>query len=314
MVTMANVLAKVRFPRVVRFGFAAALGVLLACSSAAADEPSGKLSFLVAGDILGYVGPAPAGKVYFDGACQSMVETGGGAFLISPGDIAPPGPIRGAIDQYLGSNFVWYPVLGNHELDKPANLAWLQQWAARGIPHRVRPGPPGAENTMYSFDWGNSHCVVLNEYYDGRPVPVRKDDVTEATLNWLADDLAASRKGFMWVFGHKPIESLPDMDSGRLRHGKESVSTIPEHLEAFLSLLRKYKVRAYICGHTHDCSVARIKGIWQLDSGHARGGGDTGAPSTYLRVSGEATRAWADVYRADPTGHNYRLRQTVELD
>jgi hypothetical protein len=130
----------------------------------------------------------------------------------------------------------------------------------------------------------------------------------------LEQDLAATRKPLIWVIGHVPIKSLPDMDTGRKRHESESLSKDPERLERFLQLLKQYRVRAYICGHTHDASVAKVKGVWQADSGHARGAGDKGAPSTFLkfRVAGE--RAWVDVYRGDGDGLNYKLRKTVELD
>jgi hypothetical protein len=87
----------------------------------------------------------------------------------------------------------------------------------------------------------------------------------------------------------------------------------PVRREKFAGLLKKYHVRGFLCGHTHGCSVQQVHGLWQADSGHARGAGDPGAPSTFLkiRVSGEQT--WVDIYRADPKGVSYKLRETVEL-
>ena len=66
-------------------------------------------------------------------------------------------------------------------------------------------------------------------------------------------------------------------------------------------------------GHTHNAR-RQGPGVWQADSGHARGAGDKGAPSTFLkfRISGEQT--WVDIYRGDPNGVTYQLRKTVELD
>jgi hypothetical protein len=196
-------------------------------------------------------------------------------------------------------------------------MRWLRNWASNGIPHLVRRGPPGAEYTTYSFDFGNSHFVMLNEYYDGTldTVNTNKQGLPDRALEWLEADLAATQQALIWVVGHKPIESLPDLDSGRRRHGGESVSMMAPRLEAFLGLLRKYKVRAYLCGHTHDTSIERVKGsVWQVDSGHARGGGDTGAPSTFVKIRVEGTQTAADIYRADPSGQNYKLRKTVELN
>ncbi len=167
---------------------------------------------------------------------------------------------------------------------------------------------------MYSFDYGNSHFVMLNQYFDGQSDRVPKGDLPQATLDWLEADLSATRQPFIWISGHKPIRSLPDMDTGRLRHAESTVSTNKTRFAEFVRILKEHHVRAYICGHTHDCSIAQVHGLWQIDSGHARGAGDTGAPSTFLKVRTAGTRAWVDVHRSDPTGQTYRLRQTLELD
>jgi predicted phosphodiesterase len=277
------------------------------------SSPAGSFSFAVAGDMRNFAGSPPAGKRYFDGACEALKTLGSGAFMLSPGDCDPPGPVRATIDRYLGTNYLWYPVAGNHETENARNMNWLRGWSRAGIPHLVRRGPPGAEDTTYSFDVGDCHFVMLNEYYDGRADTVRRDDLPEASLQWLEQDLAATHQGLIWVMGHKPIESIPDMDSGRLRHAKESVSTNPAHLARFVELLKRYRVRAYLCGHTHNASVVPVKGIWQVDSGHARGGGDTGAPSTFMKVCVSGNAAWVEVYRADVKGEHYRLRKTVKL-
>lgn len=278
------------------------------------DASTATLSFIAAGDMRGFVGPAPAGKRYFDGVCEAVKAVGPGAFMMSPGDCSPPAPIRSNMDQYLGTNYLWYPVAGNHDAEKADNMAWFRHWAEAGIPHLARRGPLGAETTTYSFDFGNCHFIALNEYYNGRSDAVGKGDVPDPALSWLKADLAATRQPLIWVFGHKPIESLPDMDNGKVSHQGESVTTNTARLDLFLNLLKEYHVRACICGHTHKTSVAKVKGVWQADSGHSRGGGDKTTPSTFLRFRVSSLRAWVDVYRADVNGENYTLRKTVELD
>lgn len=121
------------------------------------------------------------------------------------------------------------------------------------------------------------------------------------------------------MIGHQPIESLPDMDSGEhQRHPGESVSADPVRAAQFAALLKRFNVRAYICGHTHDTSVVKLaSGVWQCDSGHARGGGLTGStnsPSSFLKFRIVGDDAWVDIYRADPNGVDYQLRKTVSLD
>jgi hypothetical protein len=273
-----------------------------------------EFSFAVAGDMRSFVGRAPAGKKYFDGACEALKAIGAGALMLSPGDCDPLPTVRGALDRCIGSNYLWYPVVGNHDIEKPENLAWVRRWAGSGIPHLARRGPPGAETTTYSFDVGNSHFVALNNYFDGRSETNRADDLPAVTLDWLEQDLGATRQPFIWVYGHKPIKSVLDMDSGRVRHEKDSISTNTVHLARFMSILKGHRVRAYICGHTHNASVTKVDGVWQADSGHARGGGDPGAPSTFLKIRAIGERAWVDIHRADTNGLVYELRKSIELN
>jgi hypothetical protein len=282
-----------------------------ASTTAHGAETSARLSFFVAGDMRNFVTNAPEGKRYFDGACEAMKPIGG-QFLITPGDGDPPAPIRAAIDQHLGKDFPWYPVVGNHEYGQDANIEWLDHWARAGIPHVVRLGPAERELTMYSFDFGNSHFVAMDDYPDTKALS--KTDITDATFAWLEKDLAANRQPIVWVIGHTPIKSQPDMDGGRVRHEAQSISADPERVGRFVALLKKHHVRAYICGHTHNASVVQVDGVWQLDSGHARGGGDTGSASTFLNIRTEGTGAWVDIYRADINGLNYTKRKTVRLE
>ena len=280
----------------------------------AGEVSANDFSFIVAGDMRNFVGPAPAGKRYFDGLCEAAEKIGPGSFMISPGDCDPPAPVRATIDHYLGTNFLWYPVAGNHDAEKPESIAWMRHWAEAGIPHLVRRGPPGAELTTYSFDFGDCHFVMVNDYYDGHSDAIGKGDVPVAALAWLTNDLAATKQSLIFVAGHKPLKSFPDMDTHRSRHGEDSISANAAHREQFIEALRQYHVCAYICGHTHDCSIEKVEGVWQTDSGHARGAGDTGAPSTFLKFRISGSKGRVDVYRSDSVGIEYKLRETVELN
>ena len=253
-------------------------------------------SFVAAGDMRSYLHAKKPGERQFDGCCAAIKTAGAGEFMIVPGDADPMASVRAVIDENLGTNYLWYPVMGNHEIEASGNVQWAQQWAAH-IPGLVCGGPPGAERTTYSFDFGNSHFIALNEFYDGKSDAVTQADVCEAALKWLEQDLAATQKPLIWIFGHKPIKTFPDMDSGRIRHGEDSLTANPAHLERFLQLCNQYRVRAYICGHTHGCSVEKVRGVWQADSGHARGAGDAGAPSTFLKFNVVGEKASVDVYR-----------------
>ena len=111
----------------------------------------------------------------------------------------------------------------------------------------------------------------------------------------------------MFVFGHEPAYPQPDAETGRERHVGDSLDAYPARRDRFWDLLRAYDVRAYICGHTHNYSAVRIDGVWQLDTGHARGKGDRGAPSTFIVVRVDGDRALFQTYRDDMAGGPYSL-------
>jgi 3',5'-cyclic AMP phosphodiesterase CpdA len=210
-------------------------------------------------------------------------------------------------------------------VENAAVMPWVRDWLAADIPHVVRRGLPGTKLTIYSWDSGNSHFVAIDSYPWATPGTPGltgnkgKVDLTDAEFKWIEDDLAATHQPFLWVIGHQPIESLPDMDgSEHQRHPGDSVSADPVRAAQFVALLKKFHVRAYICGHTHNTSVVKLaSGVWQCDSGHARGGGLTGStnsPSSFLKFRLVGDEVSVDIYRADPNGADYQLRKTVSLD
>jgi hypothetical protein len=227
------------------------------------------------------------GASEFRGAVEAMRAAGTCAFMVSPGDIDPPGPVYDVVRSVLGSSCPWYPVIGNHEAETPEDVAWLQAFNAGGtsVPRVVNPGPAGCTETSYSFDWGPAHFVVIDEYYrDAGPIGTT-GDLSAAVLAWLDADLAATAQPLKVVFGHEPGWPQPDADPPhRLRHLGESLDRTPANRDAFWNVLVTRGVRAYVCGHTHDYSIIMMNGVWQVDVGHARGTADTGAPSTFLRM------------------------------
>lgn len=297
--------------------FGLTLILLGGCASPRADKAnasaSAPYSFAITCDMRQFTAPDHPGLRYFDGACAALREVGEGAFMVIPGDFDPPERTRATLDRFFGTNYPCYAVAGNHEAETEADMIWLRQWARNGIPGLVRSGPPGAETTMYSFEYGNSHFIAFNQYYDGTKDTELAEKAGQASLDWLAADLAATEQPLIWIIGHEPIVSQPDMDTGRMRHEHDSMNADPALRDQFVQLLNQHEVTGFICGHTHNASVAKVEGIWQLDAGHARGIGDKGSPSTFLKVRVKGEQAWVEVYRADANGENYRLRKTVDL-
>ena len=67
-------------------------------------------------------------------------------------------------------------------------------------------------------------------------------------------------------------------------------------------------MKAYLCGHTHDFSVIIVDGVWQIDSGHARGTADTGARSTFVKINvSTAGVVTYEAWRLDLASGDYLL-------
>lgn len=295
-----------RHPRRIAIVVLALLGSSL--FAAPPESPAG-LSFLVAGDMRDYAGGAFGGPAFFLGACQAMRASGPSAFLIVPGDLDPPQSVADVIRSVFGKAFPWYPAVGNHDASDEADMAFLRRLNAHGarLPNIVRPGPPGGVETTYSFEVGDVHVAVINQYFDGVSDTGGNGDVSDTIYGWLKADLAATAKPFIFVVGHEPAFPLPDMTTGRARHVRTSLNQDPASRDRFWLLLKERKVNAYFCGHTHGASAKKIQGVWQLDSGHARGKGDKGAPSTFIRVTVGGGDSRYEVFRADSGGENYRV-------
>jgi hypothetical protein len=246
---------------------------------------------------------------YFRGVCETIAYLGPGAFMIVPGDLDPTVNVNWTIEQYLGSGYMWYPVVGNHELPGDgsesyygANMDWLRSYNydqnGSGVPPDiVNTGPAGCEETTYSFDYENAHFTVLNQYYDGSSDVGTNGDVVDALYYWLVTDLTATTQQYIFVIGHEPAYPQPDEYNGRLRHEFDSLNEHPQNRDRFWNLLSSIGITAYICGHTHNYSAVQINGVWQVDAGHARGAGDTGAPSTFLLIHVNENIVTMNTYR-----------------
>jgi hypothetical protein len=288
--------------------------------------PSGQVlvSFSVASDMRNYTG---CNANFFRGVCEAIAAGGAGSFMVSAGDIDPPSDVFSDITTFIRGDYTWYPVVGNHDEETGPDMAWLRAFNRNGtaLPNIVDIGPPGCEETTYSFDYGNAHFVVLNEYYDGVRDDATDGDIPDALFNWLDADLASTVMPIILVFGHEPAYPQPDAENGRLRHGNDSLNIHPENRDRFWQCLADRNVTAYICGHTHDYSVVRVKrdgsvdpggasGVWQIDSGHARGTEDKGARSTFVMLYAmDDDSCWYFTYRLDLSASKYELTNSGRL-
>ena len=284
------------------------LGLAVAVMAGASAAAGQDFRFSLSADMRQYSGQGTYDTSdYFRGACEAIDALGGGAFMVTPGDLDPPENVYWTLQTVLGPGYLWYPVVGNHEEETSSDMAWLRAFNLDGdtLPYIVNLGPSATEETTYSFDYGDAHFVQINEYYDGLSDTGTDGDVVDDLYDWLEADLIATTQPLIFVTGHEPAWPQPDADNGRMRHRGDSLDAHPSHRDRFWSLLREHQVTAYLCGHTHNFSAVNIDGVWQLDVGHARGLGDTGAMSTFVLTDVVGDTVTYEAYRGSGVGGAY---------
>jgi hypothetical protein len=188
------------------------LSLFSSCVEQKQDE---EFSFIVTCDMRRFAMEQYRTVEWTLGGFQAIKEVGKGDFMISPGDVEPPDAVRDLIDIVFGKDYVWYPGVGNHDLEDESYIEYLRDLNRDGksLPNIVNRGPTGCEETTYSFDWKNAHFVNLNLYYDGTVDNKADGNVVPELLAWLEKDLAQNKKKHIFVFGHDPIISMPDMNN-----------------------------------------------------------------------------------------------------
>lgn len=120
----------------------------------------------------------------------------------------------------------------------------------------------------YSFDFGNSHFIVLNSEVVGQA-----HRITGEQLEWLKQDLFKSRAArHRFVFLHQPLYPV-DGHMGRC------LDKYPEERDALHRLFVRNRVTAVFAGHEHLFHAEQRNGVWYIITG---GGGAPLYPSYKL--------------------------------
>jgi len=236
------------------------------------------------------------------------------AFMVITGDFplvstaTNPNETDDIITTVFGSDFIWFPVIGNHEIaDGISNFIWCRDTKFPALPWIVDNGPMGSTNTTYSWEYQNAHFVVLNGYWNGSTISggdhARDGDVVPVLRNWINADLAATEKLHKFVFIHEP--AYPEH-----RHVGDSLDKYPVNRDAFVRMLDNHSVDILFCGHTHYyehdtySEYPLLGNVHQLTNAKFQAAtGDGGHTITYVLING--TKATYKIYSAPSTTNGY---------
>ena len=253
---------------------------------------------------------------HFRGACEAISALDSIEFVVSPGDTDPPDSVFYTLQKYISKDIVWYPVVGNHEAETVEDMVWMRNHNKDGntLQNIVNKGPLSCIETTYSFDYKNTHFIIINEYSNDSCDDCTKGDIPDFLYNWLQDDLKKTTKENIIVFGHEPAYPLPDMENQRFRHVHDCLNQFPENRDRFVELLQEYNVLAYGVGHTHNYSIVKMNNLWHIDAAHSRGLADMGARSTFIKINVTNNQLSFQTYRLNYENSKYEIADTGVLN
>jgi hypothetical protein len=183
---------------------------------------------------------------------------------------------------YKSKNIAWpgvWPVIGNHEVrhrEDEDNYRDVFQDVYMN-------GPKEQKGLSYSFDFENSHFIMINtdawHYGDlSDTTDDRRDWHYIKYMDWFENDIkSAYERGVKHIFTFS--HEMPFPIGGHLRDGLPNLgknftgemdSTRQWYLDRrdkFWDLMKKYKADAHICGHEHTYGRQEVEGVFQILNG-----------------------------------------------
>lgn len=161
----------------------------------------------------------------------------------------------------------WYPAIGNHELLSGSRPDGQGATGEGNFRQALADKLPLGEASYYSFDYQNSHFVVLDTaWQSGGGPPDAELKPGSRQWEWLCQDLdkARPKSKHIFIFGHKP--PVTPFRSG----GPDTVSDLPDGYRsswgspgaavAFMQLVANYRVDAVFSGHIHMYNRMAVNG------------------------------------------------------
>lgn len=171
---------------------------------------------------------------------------------------------------YSVSNLAGIPhfmCVGNHEAETAEDMTDIRAKFSIYPDWNLTAGPTGTSETTYSYDVGDIHVVVINEYWDGADNDAYfwygSGDggyIPDPLFEWIKDDLRSSTSPYKIIVGHEPAYPVG-------RHVGDSLDADAQNRDKFFNLLKTERVIAYFTSHTHVYDLAEHDGIFQVNTG-----------------------------------------------
>jgi acid phosphatase type 7 len=219
-------------------------------------SPSDTFSFAIIGDTQGF--NASDSNDSFKLAVGNISKANP-ELVMTEGDLIPScdGSSK-CIQKYDSWKQIMQPILnktkevqGNHDRlgKEAADKIWQDEF---DLPTN---GPAGYSELVYSFDYANSHFVVLDSEKPSEHI------IGQDQRDWLEKDLSATQKTNIFVFFHEPAFPV----SSKI---EESLDVKPADRDALWNILKNHHVTAVFSGHEHIMSRKNADGIYQFVIGN----------------------------------------------
>lgn len=192
-----------------------------------------------------------------------MAEEIGPEFVLAAGDVHHFEGVRSVNDPLWMTNYEliyshpelmidWFPILGNHEYrgNTQAVLDYTNVSRRWSMPARYYTKVFEDKGATIRVIWLDTTPLIDKYRKESDKYPDAGKQDINVQLAWLEDVLKTAKEDWIVVAGHHPIYAYTPKDESERLDMQKRVDTI----------LRKYKVDMYICGHVHTFQHIRVPG------------------------------------------------------
>ncbi len=239
-----------------------ALLTVLSCTQAPQDWTAIEkpLNFILANDLgrNGYYDQKPIAELMGEMAENISIEC-----VVAAGDVHHFWGVRSVSDPLWMTNYEliyshpelmipWYPILGNHEYrgNTQAVLDYADVSARWQMPGRYYTKVLEEDDVTVRLVMVDTSPLLDKYRANAEKYPDAGQQDMDVQLAWIDSTLASATEDWILVVGHHPIYADTPKEESERANMQERLDT----------LMRKYNVDMYLCGHIHNFQHVRVQG------------------------------------------------------